>query len=671
MMGMDGGRRIFEREVVKPQDLTQTLGRFAKYFRPYWYLILFVFVLIMVSTWTQIYSPKIIGQAVDCYLFNAQSFGATAAMMDAGEEAVATSNCWFAEEDSAAIEARVNADASIAEEDKATAIRDAKIAGLGSMVVVLLGLYLLGAVLQGTAFFSMAYAGQSVLRDMRKDLFQHMKRLSLGYYTKNEAGDVMSRITNDTDTIQQMFGFGLLSVFSGIILIVWVAYEMLVANWGYALLSLAVAPVMLGATFYFSSQARKAFRVSRQEMGSVNADLQESLSGAREVQAFNREDENIEQFMERNAANRDANIRAATYTSALRPVLEALGFVAIGIVVVAGGYSVLTNAPLLGIGTVVSLGLVITFLQYVQQINQPISQIAVLWTNIQSAIAGGERIFGLLNAEIDVTEKTDAKPLPQIQGAVQFENVWAEYETGKPVLKGINFEAEVGQTVAIVGPTGAGKTTIINLLPRFWDVTEGRVIIDGYDVRDVTKDSLREQIGIVLQDSFLFGDTVMNNIRYGKLDATDDDVISSAKMVAAHEFIERLPEGYDTVLGERGTGLSQGQRQLISIARAALLDPRILILDEATSSVDTRTERIIQAAFERLLADRTSFVIAHRLSTIRNADVLLVLKNGEIVERGTHDSLLEAEGEYYDLYMSQFRYEGDETDDTSEPVIGD
>ncbi|MEO0598155.1 MAG: ABC transporter ATP-binding protein, partial [Chloroflexota bacterium] len=616
-------------------------------------------------------APQIIGQAVDCYLFDSQAFGGASQLLGESDAPAQNSNCWFTDRSSAVIEAEVFADESIAEADKQSAINQQKIAGLGTMVLALLGLYLLGAVMQGGAFFSMAYAGQSALRDMRIDLFNHMKRLSLGYYTKNEAGDVMSRITNDTDTIQQAFGFALLSVFSGVILVTGITYQMLVTNWGYALLSLSIAPIMLFVTIFFSNRARKAFRISRQEMGSVNADLQESLAGAREVQAFNREDENIEQFMAQNAANRDANIRAATYTSALNPSLEALGFVAIAIVVVAGGYSLLTNAPLLGIGSVVSLGLVITFLQYVQQINRPIAQIATLWTNIQSAIAGGERIFGLLDAQVDIQDKHDAIALPEIKGHVVYDDVWTEYEKGKPILKGVNFEAKPGQMVAIVGPTGAGKTTIINMLPRFWDVTQGKVMIDDYDVRGVTMSSLREQIGIVLQDSFLFSDTVMENIRYGRLDATDDEVITAAKLVAAHDFIERLPEGYDTVLGERGGGLSQGQRQLISIARAALHDPRILILDEATSSVDTRTERVIQSAFETLLEGRTSFVIAHRLSTIRNADVLIVLKDGQIIEQGTHDTLLEAEGAYYDLYMSQFRYTGDQAEnEANTPVAG-
>ncbi|MBP6298602.1 MAG: ATP-binding cassette domain-containing protein, partial [Anaerolineae bacterium] len=276
---------------------------------------------------------------------------------------------------------------------------------------------------------------------------------------------------------------------------------------------------------------------------------------------------------------------------------------------------------------------------------------------IQSAVAGGERIFNLLDEQAEITDKPNALILPKIDGKVEFDHVSAEYKAGEPVLKDVTFSAEPGQMVAIVGPTGAGKTTIINLLPRFYDVSAGTVRIDGHDVRDTTLESLRSQIGIVLQDSFLFSDTVMENIRYGRVDATDEEVIAAAKMVSADTFIEKMAEGYQTVLGERGSGLSQGQRQLIAIARVALMNPRLLILDEATSSVDTRTERVIQRAFEKLLAGRTSFVIAHRLSTIRNANLLLVLKDGEIVERGTHDTLLEARGAYYDLYMSQFRYE--------------
>jgi ATP-binding cassette, subfamily B, multidrug efflux pump len=305
------------------------------------------------------------------------------------------------------------------------------------------------------------------------------------------------------------------------------------------------------------------------------------------------------------------------------------------------------------------LGLIVTFIAYTQQFNRPVQQIAVMWTNIQSAVAGGERIFDFLDTEPELVDHPEAQPLPAIQGHVVFDDVWAEYNPGEPVLKGISLEAQAGETVAIVGPTGAGKTTIINLIPRFYEVTQGAVRIDGHDVREVTRRSLREQIGLVLQDTFLFSASVMDNIRYGRPDATEEEVVAAATLARAHDFIERLPQGYQTVLGERGAGLSQGQRQLLAIARVALDDPRILILDEATSSVDTRTERQIQEALDVLLAQRTSFVIAHRLSTIRNADQVLVLRDGQIVERGTHQSLLEMQGYYYDLYLSQFRRQVD------------
>jgi ATP-binding cassette subfamily B protein len=620
MMGGPGGPgRLLNTETQKPKNTAATLARFWHYFRPHWLGVAGALLLIVLGSLTQVAAPELLGQAVDCYLLP---------QPDA---------CWYAA-----------VTPSLA--------GDARLSGLVGLVGLLTLLFVVGAALQGLAFYAMNWAGQRALRHMREDLFEQIHRLSLGYYSRNEAGNIMSRITSDTDTIQQALGFALLNVISGGLLIVLVMAAMLRANVPYALLSLSVVPLMAIATFYFSGQARKAFRASRQQMGSVNAGLQESIAGVREVQAFNRENESIEQFRRTNAANRDANVRAASFTSALNPVLEALGYLAIAIVVVVGGLSALRHQPLFGTA-VISLGLVFSFLQFVQRFNQPIQQIAVLWTNIQSAIAGGERIFGLLDVRPDIADSPAARPMPTIAGRVEFQEVAAEYKPGEPVLRGVSFVAEPGQTIAIVGPTGAGKTTIINLIPRFYDVSAGRVTIDGVDVRDVTAASLRAQIGIVLQDSFLFSDTVMNNIRYGRLDATDDEVIAAAKLASADGFIERLPQGYQTVLGERGGGLSQGQRQLIAIARAALASPRILILDEATSSVDTRTERLIQRAFDQLLEGRTSFVIAHRLSTIRNASQVLMVQAGKIVERGTHDELLALRGAYYDLYMSQFRRE--------------
>jgi ATP-binding cassette subfamily B protein len=642
-MRFGDSRFILDRETSKPKNVTTTLLRFWDYFRHFWFGLLIVTTLVVISTWAQVTVPEITGQVFDCYVSPTTNFA-----LLGGSSNQQTSNCWYTTNSAPAIEARIQADTSIPEADKGARETSEKLAGIGQMALLLLGLFTMATVLQGLAFYAMSWTGQNVLRRMRCDLFRHLHRLSLGYYAENEAGNLMSRVTSDTDTIQQVFSFALLSVLSGILLIIWVMVKMLQTNVPYALLSLAVVPVMLFVTNYFSGQARKAFRKSRQQMGSVNAGLEESIAGVREVQAFNREEESIAQFQTTNAANRDANVRAASFTSALQPSLEALGYVAIGIVVVVGGISVIHNQPLLGT-SVISLGTVITFLQYVQRFNQPIQQISVLWANIQSAIAGGERIFGLLDTEPTIVDKSGAREMPLIEGKVTFDDVTAEYKKGEPVLKGVNFEAKKGQMIAIVGPTGAGKTTMINLLPRFYDVTGGAVRIDDIDVRDVTGASLRSQIGVVLQDTFLFSDTVMNNIRYGRLDATDEEVIAAAKLANADSFIERLPDGYKTVLGERGSGLSQGQRQLIAIARAALKNPRILILDEATSSVDTRTERIIQKAFEKLLEGRTSFVIAHRLSTIRNADLVMMVKDGEIVERGTHKELLAKKGAYYDL----------------------
>lgn len=641
---MGGPGRMLQQDTLKPQKMSETLRRFGGYFRKHWQGLVLALILIFIGTWTQVLSPDLIGQSVDCYLF---------------PQATSVDNCWYAD-----LELDQNGQISLDNSER--------LEGLTGLVLLLVGIYFAGAFLNGLAFYAMNWSGQNVLRQMRQDLFKHIHRLSLGYFAKNDAGDVMSRVTNDTDSIQQAFSFGLLQVLSSLILIVWVIIRMMQENVLYALVSLSIVPFVLLATMFFSAQARRAFRKARRELGSVNADLQEGISGAREVQAFNREDESIAAFVESNDANRNANIRAAVWTSALRPVLEALGFVSLGIVVLAGGLSVLHNEPFLGT-SVISLGLVFAFIAYVQRINQPIAQIAVMWANIQSAIAGGERIFGLLDEEVDIVNKPNAKDMPPIQGEITFENVSAEYVKGEPVLKGIDFHATQGQTVAIVGPTGAGKTTIINLIPRFYDVTDGVVKIDGIDVRDVELASLRTQIGIVLQDTFLFSTTVMENIRFGRLTATDDEVIEAAKMVGADGFIERLTDGYQTVLGERGGGLSQGQRQLIAIARAALMQPSVLILDEATSSVDTRTERVIQKAFETLLEGRTSFVIAHRLSTIRNADQVMMLKDGEIIERGTHHSLLEQQGAYYDLYMSQFSNQEDsaKASPQTDPIAGE
>ena len=669
MMGPGRFGNILNQETIKPRNLSETLVRLGSYFGRFWYMIVVAVLFVIVSTWTQVTTPELTGQATDCFLVpaGASAFGNFASRFggapSGSQPQPTTSSCYLATDNPSTLTLsrkliyKAYTIGGFHATDPLTATSEQRIEGLLRLILVMIGLFVLGAVLTGATFFVMAWTGQHVLRVVRVEVFEQLHRLSLSYYSEHEAGDLMSRITNDTSAIEQAFSFALVNVFSGILLLVWVAYNMVTTNTPFALLSLSVAPIMFLATLYFSNQARKAFRVSRQEIGNVNAELQESIAAVREVQAFNRADENIEQFKEVNAANRDANVRAVAYTSALAPTLEALSYIALAIVTGVGGWYLLKGQSLFG--TVVTLGLVVTFLGYVQRFNQPIQQIAVLWTNIQNAIAGAERIFTILDEKPAVFNKPNAKDMPQIKGLVEFEHATHSYEDGVPVLKDVSFTAQPGQTIAIVGPTGAGKTTIINLIPRFYDVTQGSVKIDDIDVRDVNMRSLREQIGIVLQDTFLFSTTVMENVRFGRPNATDEEVIAAIKLANADSFIERLPEKYQTVLGERGSGLSQGQRQLLSIARAALADPRILILDEATSSVDTRTERLIQKAFDELLKGRTSIVIAHRLSTIRNADMILVLDQGQIIERGKHDELMDKQGFYYDLYMSQFKKQED------------
>ncbi len=653
MMGPGRFRDLLDQDTQKARNVGETLARLLNYFGRFWYMIALAVVFVFIATWTQVTTPELLGQATDCFLVpNTGGSGMAAfAPPTASQTEAQGASCWLAQDPAVQSGSRkiIASLYRLGGFDPG----EERVAGLVRLILIVIGLFVAGALLNGLTFFAMSWAGQHVLREMRVQVFGKLHDLSLSYYSEHEAGDLMSRITNDTSAIEQAFSFALVQVFSGILLLVWVAYNMLVTNWQFALLSLAVAPLMFLVTVFFSEQARKAFRVARKEIGSVNAELQESIAAVREVQAFNRADENIEQFREVNAANRDANVRAVSFTSALAPTLEALSYLALAIVTGVGGWALLRGGDFMG--TTVTLGLVVTFLAYVQRFNQPIQQIATLWGNIQNAIAGAERIFGILDEKPAVSDQPKAREMPEIRGLVTFENVSHEYEDGVAVLKNVSFEAQPGQTIAIVGPTGAGKTTIINLLPRFWDVTGGSVKIDGIDVREVTMESLRRQIGIVLQDTFLFNDTVINNVRFGRPNATDDEVMAAIKLANADSFIERLPEKYETMLGERGSGLSQGQRQLLAIARAALANPRILILDEATSSVDTRTERLIQKAFDELLKGRTAFVIAHRLSTIRNADQILVLKAGEIIERGRHEELLARQGFYYDLYMNQFK----------------
>jgi ABC-type multidrug transport system fused ATPase/permease subunit len=439
---------------------------------------------------------------------------------------------------------------------------------------------------------------------------------------------------------------GLPQFLGNILFLIGVLIAMAALDWTLALISMSVLPLMFASTLFFSKRVRAASRRSREKLGEVSSELEENISGVKVVQAFGREEQTAREFRQVNAQNRDANVQAQTVTSAFRPTLDIFSTVGIALVLGFGGVMALQGD--------ITVGLIFAFLGYVRRFFQPVRAIGMLYAQVQTAIAAAERIFELLDVPSKVEDQPGAEYLDTVAGGITFEDVTFAYEEGEPVLRDVSFKVKPGEMVAIVGPTGAGKTTMVNLLMRFYDVDEGRVLVDGQDVRRVQKESLRDQVGMVLQDTFLFAGTIMENIRYGRLDATDDEVIAAAGIAGADEFIQRLPDAYATVLNEQGASLSLGQRQLIAIARAILADPRILVLDEATSSVDTRTERVIQAGMSTLMKGRTSLVIAHRLSTIREADQVLVLYDGQIIERGTHQSLLQAEGFYHSLYMSQF-----------------
>jgi ATP-binding cassette subfamily B protein/subfamily B ATP-binding cassette protein MsbA len=521
------------------------------------------------------------------------------------------------------------------------------VTGLILTMVALGAVYVVGMLTTRGQIFLMGIVGQKTLFNIRNQIFDKIQRLSLKFFDRNPAGDLMSRLVNDTDVINQFLGQGLVQVLGSLFGLAGIVVAMLLLNVPLALVSFIVIPIMLITTNIFSKLARNAYRKTRRTIGDVSSNLQEEIAGVKVAQAFNRTDANQQRFAERNAANRQANLGANAVTSAFTPLIEVLSVVATAIVAGFGGWLTIQGA--------ISIGVVVAFLTYVQNLFRPLQLISTTYTQAQAALAASERVFELLDTPEDLQDKPDARIMPPIKGRVVYDHVAFAYDSKKPVLNEVSFVAEPGQTVAIVGPTGAGKTTIVNLLNRFYDVTDGAITIDGIDIRDVTQASLRSQMGIVPQDSFLFAGTIAENIRYGKLNARDEEVEAAARAANAHDFIVRLKDGYQKMLGERGGGLSQGQRQLIGIARAILADPRILILDEATSSVDTRTEMLIQRALATLLKGRTSFVIAHRLSTVRNADRVLVVEDGQIVERGTHESLMAMDGVYADLYRRQFR----------------
>jgi ATP-binding cassette subfamily B protein len=504
--------------------------------------------------------------------------------------------------------------------------------------------------LAGLANWGMSYlqtyltgwVGERILADLRNTLFGHLQRLSLGFYERNRAGVIISRLTNDVEALDQLVTDGVTSLVQNTLTLVGTAILLFVLDWRLALATLAVIPLMAIATVIFRVRSTRAYRAVRERLGLVTATLAEDIAGMRMVQAFTREQQSTENFRAVAERYRESNMQTVVLNGWYFPFVDLLSSVALAVVLGYGGHLYFQGS--------VTLGTLFAFMLYVQNFFDPVQQLSQLYNTFLSATAALDKIMDVLDENPTVLDKPDAVELPQVDGRVRFEDVRFSYGTGPEVLHGLPLDVPSGTTVALVGHTGAGKSTIAKLLARFYDPTAGRITIDGFDLRDVTQESLRHQLGIVPQEGFLFAGTVTENIAFGRPEAKPDEVVRAAQAVGAHDFIMRLENGYETQLQERGGRLSLGQRQLVALARALLADPHILILDEATSSVDIGTERKIEQALRLLLAGRTAFIIAHRLSTIRDADLIVVLEHGRIVEQGSHDELIERRGLYTSLY---------------------
>lgn len=579
--------------IEKARDVRGTLRRLLRYLRPYRGHFAAVFLLALLATALSLLGPFLMGRAID----------------------------------------------------EAIRGRDA---GLLLRIVLLMGgTYLLAWGARYAENVILARASQQAMRTLRRDLFCHLQTLPLRFFDARPHGELMSRLTNDLEAINRVLSQNVLQLFSGALTVVGILVMMFSLNPLLALGSLVAFPLMLGLVGWVGKRTRKGFREYQKRLGELNGQLEETYSGQRVVLAFGRGEEVLRAFSQANAAVRDTGIRAQTYALLVPPMMGILSNANIAVLAGLGGWLTILGRA--------SVGTIAAFVSYSRQFAEPLRMLGDLYNQVQSALAGAERVFETLDTPPDPPDAPGALEPTAIRGHVELRHVHFSYVPGTPVLTDVSLEARPGQTIALVGPTGAGKTTIASLLARFYDLDAGEILVDGVDIRKFRRQGLRRQIGIVLQQTFLFADTVMENIRYGRLDATDAEVVQAAVLAHADPFIRKLPDGYQTLLTERGANLSEGQRQLIAIARAILADPRILILDEATSSVDTRTEVALQAGLRAVMRGRTSFVIAHRLSTIRNADQVVVIDGGRVVERGTHDELLAARGVYWRLYTSQFR----------------
>ena len=573
----------------------RTLRRFAAYLRPYPGLLTLLFVTMLGGIAAELILPRLFGMAID------------------------------------------------------RGITERSVAALGRYI----GYLALTAILRAGIHYGRGYSqertGQEMIRVLRRELYVRLQRLSFTFYTMNNTGDLMSRLTSDVGAVMEFFGFGLAEMVASVLIFCGTVVMLLLADWQLTLVMIAPIPVLMFFAFRFSGVVGPAWEKIREEMGRLTTTLQENVSGVRVVKAFAREGYEIDKFKAHNARTLQANLTRATLEAQTFPVLNFVTGFCLLLLYWYGGRRVYAGE--------MTIGTFFAFNWYLFGLIWPVRFLGYLISIAKEAIAAGPRIFEILDATQEIREAEDAQPMPEIKGHIRFEDVHFTFEDDKttPVLKGLNLEVLPGQIVAILGGTGSGKSSVINLIPRFYDPQKGRITIDGIDIRQVTLRSLRKQIGIVPQETFLFSDTVRNNIAFGRPDASFEEVVEAAKAAQAHEFISKLPKGYETRVGERGIGLSGGEKQRIAIARALLTNPRILILDEATSSVDAETEYALQVALDRLMRGRTSLVIAQRLSTVKNAHKVVVLKDGMVVEEGTHEELLQRGGEYTQIYNLQLR----------------
>lgn len=582
-------------KIEKARNARQALVRLVPYLGPYKGILATVLLLVVISTGLGLAGPYLMGRAIDGYI----------------------------------------------------ATKDPT--GLAIIAGWLLAVFLSGNLADIVSGWMMAGVSQKALKDVRQDLFRHMQALTLAFFDQHPTGELMSRLTNDIEAINNAVSQNAVALLASSLSLVGILAAMFVLNFWLALAAVVVVPLMFWFTDYVARYTRKSFKELQKDLGQLSAVMEETISGQRVVKAYRRDEAAIESFRKHNQAVYHSAVYANSYALLLMPLTNQLGNLFVIAIAGLGGWLALKN--------LVTVGTIVTFISYGRNFISPLRQLANMYNSIQAALAGAERVFEILDTQAEVDVDASPASYSQVDGRVRFEDVCFSYVQGTPVIKNMTLEANPGETVALVGPTGAGKTTLVNLLSRFYETDAGRILINGNDIRQVRREDLRRRLGIVLQDTFLFSASVMDNIRYGRLDASDEEVIEAARMADADHFIRQLPRGYQTSLSERASNLSQGQRQLLAIARAILANPEILILDEATSSVDTRTELRIQKALLRLMRGRTSFVIAHRLSTIREADNVVVIRDGEIVEQGTHQQLLDRRGFYHQLYMSQFKGE--------------